>query len=176
MTASAQAFSRTVRLDEIPPGGFDVRIEADAAARAAIAARLAIPEVKRLTGEFVLQRTADGFALRGRIDAALSRICVASLEPMDEMIAEDFDIRLAQTPLADRQDGEVDLDADAPEPLDGDALDLGEILVQQLALAMEPYPRKEGAKSLAEEHGAAGGSTSPFAALQGAFAARRDKE
>ena len=29
-----------------------------------------------------------------------------------------------------------------PEPFDGDAIDLGELAAQQLALALDPYPKK----------------------------------
>ena len=36
--------------------------------------------------------------------------------------------------------------ADAPEPLSGNLLDVGEIVAEQLSLAADPYPRRPGAK------------------------------
>ena len=63
---------------------------------------------------------------------------------------------------------EEEEDLDAPEYHGGDMLDLGEMLVQQLSLAMAAFPRKEGAESLAEAY-APPENTSPFAALKGAF-------
>ncbi len=38
----------------------------------------------------------------------------------------------------------VDLESDAAEPFDGDAIDIGEAVAQQLALALDPYPRAPG--------------------------------
>jgi hypothetical protein len=54
-----------------------------------------------------------------------------------------------------------------PEPLPADAIDLGEAVVQQLAVALDPYPRKPGAEIPAEYSGAADtdGRGGPFASL-----------
>jgi hypothetical protein len=48
----------------------------------------------------------------------------------------------------DPESGEaiVSAPADAPEPLTGNLLDVGEIVAEQLSLAADPYPRKQGAK------------------------------
>ena len=39
----------------------------------------------------------------------------------------------------------VGIDDEEPDPFDGKSLDLGEIAVEELALAMDPYPRAPGA-------------------------------
>ena len=49
-----------------------------------------------------------------------------------------------------------------PEPVGPQGIDLGEAVAQQLAIALDPYPRAPGA-ALPEEPRAAGG---PFAALK----------
>ena len=48
----------------------------------------------------------------------------------------------------DPESGEAILSsqADSPEPLAGNMLDVGEIIAEQLSLAADPYPRKAGAK------------------------------
>src|SRR5262249_57079702 len=48
----------------------------------------------------------------------------------------------------DPESGEAVLNsqADAPEPLTGNMLDIGEIVAEQLSLAADPYPRRPGAK------------------------------
>ena len=48
----------------------------------------------------------------------------------------------------DAENGETVLSAhtDAPEPLAGNMLDVGEIVAEQLALAADPYPRRPGVK------------------------------
>ncbi|MGE0408683.1 MAG: DUF177 domain-containing protein [Amphiplicatus sp.] len=166
-------FSHLVRLDEIAVRPRRIELEADAEARAGIAKRLGVPSVERLAGTVSLRRLSDGVALQGALEAALTRICVASLDSMDEVIADSFDIRFGQAETPD--EATLDLDLDAPEPLPAEGLDLGEILIQQLALAMAAYPRKDGAPSLAEAYGRAA-PASPFAGLGEAFTAKRNKE
>lgn len=167
------AFQKLVRLDEVQVAGFERRLEPNEAERAAIAKRLGIPAVNHLTGDIALKRIAGGFDLIGHFDAVLDRICVSSLDPVSETLSEDFAICFSRDAIGDA--AEIEIDADAPEPLPEEGFDLVEILVQQLALAMDPYPHKEGARPLAAEFGKTG-DASPFEALKGAFAARRDKE
>ena len=69
--------------------------------------------------------------------------------------------------------------ADAPEPLPGNLLDIGEIVAEQLSLVAEPYPRRPGVKlddvlpkpPGGARRGAPGQQRHPFADL----AALRDK-
>jgi len=66
-------------------------------------------------------------------------------------------------PRADSQEITVDLDAeDPPDEADGDVVDLGAYVVETLALALDPFPRKPGAVFEAPEEKP---SISPFAAL-----------
>ncbi len=105
------------------------------------------------------------------MDAALTRECVASLEPFQEILTEKFDVDFLR---AQPEPGEEE-DWDAPEVHEGDRLDLGEILVQQLSLSMSPFPRKEGARSLAEAY-APPELASPFAALKGVIGKGDDNQ
>lgn len=154
-----------VVVDSIPPQGLDIEIEAGPLERAAIATRLAVPNVIRLKGAFALALTARGVDVDATMDAAVTRECVASLEPFEEPIFETFRLSFVRegAPPA-----EVEIDEETPEPLEGDAIDLGEILIQQLSLAMDPYPRKPGARSLATEY-APEAKVSPFAGLKAAL-------
>lgn len=133
-------------------------------ARAEIAARLDVPAVVALSGSVRVTPTAEGATVDGAVNALLTRRCVVTLEPMDERIAERFDIRFAREAAADAEI-ELDLDDEWTEPLNGDTLDLADILVQQVALAMDPYPRIPGAETPAELRPSAE-DVSPFAALR----------
>jgi hypothetical protein len=53
----------------------------------------------------------------------------------------------------------IDPLADEPEPLEGDRIDLGEIVAEELALAIDPYPRAPGAELAAAAPAA--GDTEP---------------
>jgi hypothetical protein len=167
------AFTKIIGTEDVPASGFAWRIEADEPVRLAIARRLGIPAVSSLSGEVKLDRTADGFDLKGRLEAVIERICVSSLEPLIETISEDFEVRFVLA--AGGASLHEDIEVDAPEPVPERGFDLADILVQQLALAMDPYPHKAGAQPLAEQY-ADGQRSSPFEALKGAFAARGDKE
>jgi hypothetical protein len=173
--AAARGLSRVVHIADTPDHGRHVDIEADPAARRILAERLGVPALDALRGEFDIAKTPEGAAVAGRIMARLQRDCVISLERFTETIDETFDIRYSRAAARESAGAEVEIDLDGPEPLAGDAIDLGEILTSQLALAMDPYPRKPGAKPLAEEFG---GETkiSPFSGLRRAFAKPGDTD
>jgi uncharacterized metal-binding protein YceD (DUF177 family) len=172
---SSPGFSYPVALGDLAPEGRRFGLEAGADALASIARRLAVPAVARLKGLFEVTPTAEGARLVGAIDAELVRECVISLEPMNETVNERFEIRFAHNAGAASPGSDILIDDDSPEPLEGDSLDLGEILVQQLALGMAPYPRKPGAKPLADAFGS-DAKISPFDRLKEAFADRGGQE
>jgi len=135
------------------------RIEATAAERQAIAQRLALVSLDRLAADLRLRGSEDGtvIAVSGRIEAEATQSCVVSLAPLRSQLAEDFTSLYSLAPAATGGTGEVggpvgvdevDVDAvgdDPPEALGPDGLDLGEAVVQRLAMALDPYPRCDGA-------------------------------
>jgi uncharacterized metal-binding protein YceD (DUF177 family) len=110
--------------------------------------------------------------VEGSLSASLTRECVASLELMDEQVTEMFELEFSRVASADAVDP---FDIEAPEVIEGDKLDLGELLVQQLSLAMAPFPRKPDTPSLAEAY-APPEKVSPFAALKGALGKSDDNQ
>ena len=83
---------------------------------------------------------------RGRIVQA----CILSLDPVTQELDDAFRLVFAENVAEDRdpESGEALLNAqgDAPEPLTGNMLDVGEIVAEQLSLAADPYPRRPGVK------------------------------
>ncbi len=95
----------------------------------------------------------------GALLAKLTQSCVISLDPFDVTLREEFEVHF----VLEGRETEDD-DPDAPDQLtyDGVTLDIGEATVEQLALTLDPYPRKPNAVLTvpgAEEGGSA------FAAL-----------
>ena len=168
---TAAEFSYAIDIGDVGRAGKTFRLAASEAERAKIAARLETPSVEKLQGEMKVTATKTAVRIIGEIAAELTRECVASLEPMAEVINESFEIDFTRIPP--ETDEEEDLDA--PDYLDGTMVDLGELLVQQLSLAMDPFPRKEGAQSLAETY-ASEEKVSPFAALKGALGKSDDNQ
>ncbi|MCB2112717.1 MAG: DUF177 domain-containing protein [Parvularculaceae bacterium] len=157
------AISRVIEIGALHAREAEFVIEANEEQRAAIAARLGAPSITRLRGVFRVQPTRGGAEIDLKLSAAVMRHCVVSLEEMIETVEEEipmvFDRRFIEL------DDEGDNEDEWREPLEGDEIDLGELLVQHLSLALDPYPRLEGAESLLPEYRTATLS-SPFAALK----------
>jgi hypothetical protein len=131
------------------PGHAD--LAADAATRDATALYLGLEAVTRLDARLTLHPWRDGVEITGRLRGAVIRLCGVTLESFEEIIDEEVFLRAvpegsahAPAPPA----AEVDLDLageDPPEVLGPAGVDLGDLMVQTLALALDPYPRKPGA-------------------------------
>lgn len=152
-------FHRPLALGQVGPEGRTERLEASEAERAALARRFGIPGIGSLTATLRLVPEPDG-AVRaeGRLEAAVVQDCVVTLEPVPQRVAEAFALRLLP---AGREpaDGPDDLDEVEAE---GNVADLGELVAEQLALALDPYPRAPGAELPAE---ARDGGAAAFGAL-----------
>jgi hypothetical protein len=137
-------FSRPLSTGALRGGGRSEVLEASAPERAALAQRFGIPAVGRLRAELLLTPEQDGAVLvTGRMEASVTQECVLTLDPVEQRIEERVALRLlpAGREPADGPDDDAD---DIATAADGVA-DLGEALAQQLALALDPYPRAEGA-------------------------------
>lgn len=156
-----------VATDRIPTSGMTAQVTADARQCAAVAARLKLPSVSRLSCDFALTRPLAGAARRregeivavGRLRATLTRECVVSLDPFEIDVEEGFRVRFVP---AGSEFDDADPESDDEIPYEGAGIDLGEAMVEQLALVLDPYPRKPGA-ALPDEAG--DGFEGPFAAL-----------
>jgi uncharacterized metal-binding protein YceD (DUF177 family) len=137
-----------------------IEVVADAAECAALAVRMQVPAVLSLSCRFKLTAGQGGsIAAEGALRARVTQLCVVSLEPFDSEVAEDFRVRFVP---AGRESDDEDPEAEDELPYEGATIDLGEAAAEQLALALDPYPRAPGAALPGE---AEPGSDSPFAAL-----------
>ncbi|MFO1046695.1 MAG: DUF177 domain-containing protein [Geminicoccaceae bacterium] len=163
-------FSRPLAVDSVPPEGKAVHLLASPAECDLLAKRLELIDLGRLEGEVLVQPVEGTAAIHvsGHLAADVVQSCVVTLDPVPARVEAEFD-RLFSRDVPVEADGEVEVDpeGDAPEPLAGATLDLGEILAQELSLAMDPYPRAADAdEQLSGLRGEeAGGQRSPFAAL-----------
>lgn len=165
-------FSRLLHLEAVPPEGVTIQLQASPEECSALAARFNLVELATLSGDVRVERVdlTASFLVTGRLAADAVQTCVVTLEPVGAKIEAEFD-RLFSRDLPAETDGEVEIDAEAetPEPLVENRLDLGEILAEELSLALEPYPRAPDAeRHLARFGGEPGdGTRSPFGALAG---------
>ena len=126
----------------------------------ALAARMGVEAILGLSCRFELRRgESDTVAATGALRARVRQVCVVSLEPFEAEVAEDFAIRFVPE---GRESDELDLESDDEVSYAGGVLDLGEAAAEQLALALDPFPRKPGAE-MAEV--GLGDEGSPFSGL-----------
>jgi hypothetical protein len=156
MTGAVVEFSRPVTVAALRQGAETVTLAATAEEEAALARRLGVEGVRKLAAEVTLTPRGKGVVrARGRLTATLDRLCVVTLAPLEEAIDERFTVvfrpdagRPEQGRGAAGQEDEVALDPDADdeEPYAGGVIDLGELVAQTLALALDPWPRAPGAR------------------------------
>lgn len=146
-------FSRPERVDAIGERARTVAIAADAAERAALAARFGLVAVDSLAASLTLRREAKGIAARGRVTADVVQACVVTDEPVPARIDEP--VALLFVPEAGAADEEIELSAEDLDivPFAGGAIDLGEAAAETMALALDPFPRAPGAEAALREAG-----------------------
>jgi hypothetical protein len=187
------AFSRPLEVGEVPPGGLDLTVSATEAERQAIAVENGLERLAKLEGSLrVVPRGEGGLAATGEMRARVTQICVVTLDPFDSEIVEPIDVKFAPatvpasagmpagTASRRRRRGArlEDMAAaavpavewegeDPPDPIFDGRIDLGALVAEFLALALDPYPRKPGVEF--EEPEAAADDPvgeSPFSKLQ----------
>lgn len=169
--ASPRLADATFRSDHMPAGGREVRATASDDERAAIAGFLELSEVPRLAVDLTALPFRDGIRVTGRLRAEVVQPCVVTFVPVHQQIDEPID----RVFLPGREDaaapvqGEVfvDLEADdAPDYFEGPEVDLSDLVLESLALAIDPYPRAPGASIEDVLPPVDGGEASPFASLK----------
>lgn len=136
----------------------------------------------------------SGIRLRVHLKADVVQSCVVTLEPVSSKVDHRFEIdflplgpgpEAAGTPDSDQHGGRVDGgdvvsepqvevvvdvdEVDPPEYFHGGEIEVGEAIAENLALALDPYPRATGAEvdtDLMAEATDDDGKTRPFAVLE----------
>ncbi len=159
----------------------EAHFEADEQMRAAIAQRLGVDEVKAFSGLVRLSRKGGDVVAEGRVAARLVRPCAVTLAAAEEVIDDGINLRLTAELTEEDERSAEDVDLLGPPFLVDGRLDVAEILVQQAALAMTPFPRAPDAApepapgdETAADETAGNGRHRPFAALKEMMAAKPD--
>jgi uncharacterized metal-binding protein YceD (DUF177 family) len=132
-------------------GSTALDIAASESERAALAKRFGFLSLPAFSARVTIDRRPGGrVVVEGRLRGKIVQACILTLDPVTQDLDETFRIVFRQdlTEERDPESGEalVSPQADAPEPLSGNMLDVGEIVAEQLSLAADPYPRRPGAK------------------------------
>ena len=115
----------------------------------------------------------DGIRVTGHLTAEVVQPCVITFVPVHQVIDEPIDRiflpgrEKPAAPAPGQPEVFVDLeDDDAPDYFDGHEVDLSDLVLETLALAIDPYPRAPGASTADVPPADDGINLSPFAGLQ----------
>jgi uncharacterized metal-binding protein YceD (DUF177 family) len=182
--APRNEFARPLVIEPWPDAGIAVELSADPGERRALARRFGLLELRSLRVAGRLERGADRQELwfQGWLEAEVVQACVVTLEPVPATIRQRVERRYRRAEpgaeagtasphrvwLVDENEDEVEVDI-----VTGRTIDLGEAMAEELALALDPYPRAADADDLVLQDlgpnisvGAEPPAESPFAALR----------
>jgi uncharacterized metal-binding protein YceD (DUF177 family) len=165
----SEPWYRTVALHELGRGPKTVTLEAGPEERAAIAKTLGLEGLNALKARLTLTPWMDGVELTGRFDAVVEQICAVSLDPFEQALSGQIEVRAVPrgSPNAPEETGgEVDIDLETPDPpdvLEGETNDVAAYVVEHLALEIDPFARKPGVEF---EYAPSAEEESPFAVLK----------
>lgn len=139
MKPASYEFSRPLPADRVQREGSREAVSADPKELKALAERLGIPVLHSLAANLRAEPwRGGGLKITGEFTADVDQVCVVTLEQFRDTIQGPVErIYLPETaePTSDEDD--------ADHLVDGEA-DLGELVTETLALALDPYPRKPG--------------------------------
>ena len=160
-------FSRPIPLEEIGEREVVRDIEASADERAALSKRFGLLSLGLLKAHVRLNWVQGRKLLKltGAFEAEVEQACVVTLDPVHDHIAEKLDL-LFERPAKGAETGDRTIEVmsvEDAEPLPPHELDIGEVVAEELALSLNPYPRKPEASFGADKTGERG--PSPFDVL-----------
>lgn len=170
-------FSYLVKVGHISANPVQVRLEADERERQGLAKLWQVSAVNELRAELQIGRwKKDGIRIKGRVKGELVQACVVTLEPVVSRFSEEIEqiyvpegSKLARIVIDGVAEMVLDPDGpDAPETFVGDTIDAGVLVSEFAALAIDPYPKKEGVEFAGHADTPADEvrRPSPFAALK----------
>lgn len=167
---NAPLFDAVVRVDRLPAHGRDLRVLLDDTQRVAVAAVLKLSAIEHFEATLVVAPLRGGLRAQGRLIARIVQPSVMSFEPVTQDIDEPIDRVFLPQPTDHKPTPGSELfidleDDDFPDHIDGPEVDLSALIVETLALAIDPYPRlpDESVESLGLD--AKNEPSGPFAAL-----------
>lgn len=173
-TRQGTPLHRMIRVDGIRDGLTEIITPTDAE-RAEIASLQDLQALPAMSFTYTLRHiSGGGLRLKGRLEADVVQTCVVSLDPVPAHLDVDLEAEFWPPAVIEQTEAENPTQpsplADWPEPIQDGKIDLGPIIYESLATALDPYPRKQGARvDWPEEDGdeqAKKAGQGPFAALE----------
>ncbi len=165
--AAAPEFPRPVRIDDLDEDETrEIVLSATEDERRALVARFGLADLSRLEARCVLRRSGEVVHAELSLSAEVVQHCVVTLDPVPARIEQAVAVAFAPGARSLERAVDVDVDADdPPEPIIGNAIELGEAIAEALGVALDPYPRSPGAAFDGWSDQGEGGRENPFSVL-----------
>ncbi len=142
-------FSYQIVVDNLPQSEQRYRLKADAEDCAKIKEILKIPGVKSFSGDIRLKLNRKEHLLKvwGSVRASLELESVVSLEIFSKDYETEFELVYdTEATLKSQREEEEEFSIydNLPDVIINGRIDLADIAIEQIALIMEDYPRREG--------------------------------
>ena len=153
-------WSHRIEAENIGPRTVGAKIAAPEQARKDVARRLKVESISKLEARFEMKRESGSLLIHvtGSVQADVTQLCIVSNKPIKTKVNEAFDAfykdqekavsfaRARHERMGRMMDAELQIleERDDPELAVDGKIDLGELAVQYLSLAVDPYPRAEG--------------------------------
>jgi hypothetical protein len=135
----------------------------------AIARSLELLGCRNLSVRYALVPRGRGhFHLSGSLQAQIEQTCVVTLEPLLSDVTASFKVDYwPETEMPEPSGGAVDMQEDEAdlEPIVAGRIEVGRVVFESLAGAIDLFPRKPGVTFEQPEDGGGSSRPSPFAAL-----------
>jgi hypothetical protein len=154
-------FSFAVNADDIASTPVSFSFSPNESERAAIAKRLDVLSLTRAEAKIECTRESGHIIhVRGEFSADITQECVVTLDPIQSTIGDEFESWFSDKDhIASFKKAQIEAKAkkefietpmleehEDPEPLENGKIDVGELFVQFLSLAVNPYPQKPGVR------------------------------
>lgn len=136
---STPEFSVEINLDSVGDEPRKIDLKANQEEKAALARRFGLVSIDSFEAELTLTWLKPGkiMSVNGQISADVTQSCVVTLDPLPATVVEHVEIVFAR----DSANTADIIDPNEAELLEGETLDLGEVVAEELSLALDPYPR-----------------------------------
>jgi uncharacterized metal-binding protein YceD (DUF177 family) len=136
-------------LSHLSAAGAEIVITAKGDELSRLAQWAEVERVTRFEARVTLTRLSKThFTYEAELFANVVQACVATLEPVHSRVVRDFSrtLHLVTGPVRERETTVIVSpgDDDSPEEIQSSRYDLAEPLLEEFALAIDPYPRAKG--------------------------------
>ena len=142
-------FTIPIKIAELPPSGLDIRWTLEEPSRQHLADRLAVKSLEKFAIDISIRMEKSStprVAVDGSLEATVVQSCSVTLEPVVSKFSIPVSLifkEKAAEPAHLLKEIDVE-EHDPPEQMIDGQFDVGDMLVQLLAVEINPFPRKPG--------------------------------